>query len=242
MLSGDRNNPLDRNYNPTTNTSPVNHRLTVVFDRQDSRAWSLDTGSGPDTGILNANLQDFTGNDVSTTPANRCSDTIFRYITPGCPDYYLAPFTPGAPPVPLTPKFGYYINFPSKTTDGFISKGINPALVVAGSLFYTYFSPESADPCTGGAGTSYSKLICDVLNPIRTDTRTGYLCRSGLEETWIGVASDYIALGTRSAIQAGTKTYVNPDPKGTQTKPELHTTQGNPSQRFPKTRVWRTVR
>ena len=131
LVSGDRNNPLDRSYAAGTNPAPTNHRLTVVFDRQDSRAWGFDTAGGPDTGIGTTNLRNFTANEVTSTPGTLCTDSLFKLITPGCDDYYLAPKTG-------TPSFGYYVAFPSAASGtGFVAKGINPPLVVAGSLFYS---------------------------------------------------------------------------------------------------------
>ncbi len=241
MISGDRNNPLDFKYDLISNLAPDHHRLTVVFDRQDSRAWDLDTPSGPDAGIKDENLMNFTANNVSATPSNRCSDPVFQYITPGCPKYYLAPFDPGPPVTPLAPKFGYYINFPS-ISGGFIPKGINPPIVVAGSLFYSYFKPLEATVCVGGSGNTLSWFTGDVMNPIVTDSRSGLASTSGLKDTWVGVASDYIAVGTRAVLQGGAVTASNPQPGASLTTPEIHTTQGNSFTRFPKPRVWRTVR
>ncbi|MBK8794214.1 MAG: hypothetical protein IPN59_14140 [Holophaga sp.] len=235
MISGDRNNPLDTDYNATTDIAPVKHRLTLVFDRQDSRAWSLDTGNGPDAGIQDKNLKDFSNNKYTGTasPANVCSDSIFKYISPGCSDYYLAPAAG-------SPYFGYYINFPSMANK-FLAKGINPPIVVAGSLFYSYFLPDTANPCTGGSGNTFSWFTADVMNPLVSDSRTSVASRSGQSDKWAGVASDYIALGTRAVLQGGTVPVSNPQPGESLTTPEVHTTQGTPAQRYPKPRVWRTV-
>jgi hypothetical protein len=239
MVSGDRNNPLDFQYGPG-NPAPNHHRLTVVFDRQDSRAWGLDAAGGYDTGITDSDLANFTGNNVSSTPANACSDGLFQLITPGCPTYYLAPYTPGSPPSPTTPKFGYYLNFPS-IANNFIPKGINPPMVVSGSLFYSYFTPATADPCTGGSGNTYSWFTTDVMNPIVDDTRTGFVPTSGKKDTWAGVASDYIALGTKGVLQGGTVPKANPVAGAALVTTEIHTTMGPGSNRYPKVRVWRTV-
>jgi hypothetical protein len=233
MVSGDRNNPLDELYNTTTDVIPVRHRLTVVFDRQDSRVWNMDSAAGPDTGIKNINLSDFTANNVTSTPATACSDSLFKYITPGCADYYLAPTTGD-------PKFGYFINFP-KIAKGFVPKGINAPIVVANGLFYSYFSPNTADPCTGGSGDTNSWYTTDVMNPIVSDSRSTLAVKSGQKDTWAGVASDYIALGTRGVLQGGAVKVANPQPGASLTTPELHSTQGAVSLRFPKPRVWRTV-
>jgi hypothetical protein len=239
MVSGDRNNPLDFQYG-AGNLAPNHHRVTVVFDRQDSRAWGKDSASGYDPGVKDADLKNFSGNLVSSTPANACSDGVFQQITPGCPNYYLSPYTPGPPSTPGDPKFGYYINFPS-IANNFIPKGINPPIVVAGSLFYSYFTPATADPCTGGTGNTYSWFTTDVLNPIVSDSRTGASPVSGLKDSWVGVASDYIALGTKAVLQGGTVASNDPTPGASTTTPEIHTTPTPRSGNFPKTRVWRTV-
>lgn len=239
MVSGDRNNPLDRDYDASINPAPVNHRLTVVFDRQDSRAWNLDTATGPDAGIKTANLKNFSNNIVSSTLANACGDAVFGQITPGCPNYYLSPYS-GLPPTPGTPAFGYYINFPS-TAGGFIPKGINPPLVVAGSLFYAYFAPSTSDPCTGGSGSTNSYLTTDVMNPLVSDTRGGLVSVSGLKFTWAGVASDFFAIGTRAVLQGGALAVSNPQVGQSATTMGINTIQGSATQRFPKPRVWRTV-
>ena len=238
LVSGDRQNPLDRSYVAVTNPAPTRHRLTVVFDRQDSRAWGFDTEGGPDTGMATTNLRNFTDNAVSSTPAAACTDSLFQAITPGCDSYYLAPKTG-------TPSFGYYLNFPAAASGtGFVPKGINPPLVVGGSLFYSYFTPVTSNPCTGGSGTTSSWLVADVMNPIVTDSRSGLSITSGLKFTWSGVASDFLALGTRSVLQGGMKEVTAADAsKGTAavTAMSLSATSTSATERYPKARVWRTV-
>jgi hypothetical protein len=238
MVSGDRNNPLDFQYG-VGNPAPNHHRVTVVFDRQDSRAWGKDAAGGFDTGITDTDLKDFSLNMVSNANTTSCADGIFQWITPGCPKYYLSPYTPGSPPVPVNPDFGYYINFPS-ITNHFIPKGINPPIVVAGSLFYSYFTPATADPCTGGTGNTFSWFTTDVMNPIVSDARTTTSAKSGQKDKWVGVASDYIALGTKAVLQGGTVDTHNPAPLPP-TSLEIHTTATPQTGKFPKVRVWRTV-
>jgi hypothetical protein len=233
LVSGDRNNPTDQFYLPVS-TKPDHHRLTVVFDRQDSRAWSLDTEAGPDAGITDSQLSNFTGNIVTANPVTACS-TIWKDITPSCPDFYLAPS------ITTNTKFGYYLNFDS-ISNTFVPKGINTPSVVAGSLFYTIFKPTSYDPCGGGAGISYTNVVADVISPLAKDTRSGIANLSGNLGSWIGVASDYTAFGTRGVIQGGTVAQSNPPPGGVQTTIEMKTLLGSPKERFPKARVWRTVR
>jgi hypothetical protein len=139
------------------------------------------------------------------------------------------------------PLFGYFINFPT-VANGFLPKGINTPMVVAGSLFYSYFAPEDADPCTGGSGKTYSWMMSDVVNPIVTDTRSNVSAKSGLKDVWASVSSDYFALGTRGVLQGGVVPNPNPPPGASKTTPEIHTTLGAQQQRYPKALVWRTVR
>jgi len=238
MVSGDRNNPLDYEY--TSANVPDNHRLTVVFDRQDGEAWKNAAGM-VNGAITDGALADFSASIASGTPSDPCGDPLFRLITPGCSDYYLAPAL-------RDPKFGYCINFPPKKaysiafpprSGWFIPKGINPPTIVSGSLFYTIFKPAAADPCTGGLGTSESWVIADVINPLKEDRRydgdqDGTLMYSHMINEWGGVASNYIQLGTRGVLQGGT-------PVGGGTL-EIRTTKASPSKGFPRPRVWRVVR
>ena len=58
MVSGDRNNPMDMSYTSDAgNTKPTQHRLTVVFDRQDSKKLGLDDAGG----IKDSDLVDMSG-------------------------------------------------------------------------------------------------------------------------------------------------------------------------------------
>jgi len=235
MVSGNRNDPLDFGTD-----KPANTRLTVVFDRQDSRAWSLDTAAGPDNGIktddqlLNAGKWGANGANSSTLAYGDAN------ITTGT-SYYLAPTASS------DTKFGYYVTFPDKQQDSVVStlyhysKGINPPIVVAGSAYYSYFTTTAADTCTGGSGFTYSNLICDVMNPVVSDTRAGLICTSGKVDTWVNVASDYSMLGAPGVQQAGTRATTDSAGKTT-TYMDTNTYLGQGQQRYPMARVWRTVR
>jgi hypothetical protein len=240
MVSGDRYDPTD---DPTTYpgyttwpglTRPDHFRLTVAFDRQDSRAWSLDSASSPDTGIQDSNLYNFTNEIISSNPAgSACGDALWQYITPGCSNYYLAPSSG-------TPDFGYYVNFPSISGNGFIDKGISSPIVVSGSLFYSYFAPSSYDPCSGGSGTTYTGLIASALNPIVKDERTGLAVLSGIIYSWNGLASGLQAYGSQGVIQGGAGTTSNGS-GGSNTSLLMQTFQASSAQQHPKVRVWRPV-
>jgi hypothetical protein len=232
MESGDRYNPMDGTYYLGT---PTNFRLGVVFDRQDSRTWGFDSQNGPDAGIQDINLKNFTGNTFTASSALSCSDPIGQYITPGCSNYYLDPSGTGA-----TTYFGYYVNLGSAVS-GFLPKGITTPEVVSDSLFYTYFTPSVYDPCMGGSGTSYTNLIADVINPIVVDNRAGLVAASGQLFTWSGVASSLSPFGTRGVIQGGTIPVSNPVAGQPSTTPIMKTFLGNNPNQYPKVLVWRTV-
>ncbi|MCL1893298.1 MAG: PilC/PilY family type IV pilus protein [Holophagaceae bacterium] len=243
MVSGDRNNPVDYYESDLAYPKPTqNHKLTVVFDRQDLDAWSGKAGIDSDSinpgggTITNNALRTFSGSISNTASSAPCNDTWLQLVTPSCPNYYLAP-AGGA-----NPYFGYYIDFP-KVNDKFLPKGINTPMVVSGSLFYTIFTPESADPCSGGHGVSHSWVIADVLNPLKEDTNTDARLHSGLAATWSGVASDYIQVGTAGVLQGGTPMAgAEGGAGGSSDSLEIKSIMADPSQGYPKPRVWRVVR
>ena len=238
MVSGDRNDPIDLGTN-----TPANTRLTVVFDRQDSRSWGLDTTSGPDTGICTDSQLLAAGKWGSSGLISSTLASGDAAITYGSSTYYLGPVTAS------DTKFGYYATFPDKQADATVSslyhysKGINPPIVVSGSLFYSYFTPTTADTCTGGSGYTYSNEICNVMIPIVSDSRTYLSCTSGKVDTWINVASDYSILGAPGVQQAGTRaTTDSADITKQITYMDTSTYLGQSQSRYPKARVWRTVR
>jgi hypothetical protein len=232
MVSGDRNNPLDYGSN-----NPANTRLTMVFDRQDSRAWGLDSSTGPDKGIntdtmlLNAGKWAANGAIATTLTDASASLTVGT-------SYYLAPS------VPANTKYGYYVTFPDVATDlsGTLhySKGINTPSVVSNTVFYSYFTPTASDPCTGGSGFTYTDKICDVMTPIVSDARTTLACVGGLVDTWVNIASDFTVLGTPGVQQAGTRSTTTNGVTTTYT--DTNTYLGNTKAIYPRARVWRTVR
>jgi hypothetical protein len=238
MVSGDRNNPLDRSYT-TGNPSPTQHQLTVVFDRQDSRAIGLDTANGPDTGITigatgNKYLEPLDKTLVtSNTPSGSC-DTIWGLLDSTCPNYILGQ-TGGL-------KYGYYLTFPPKS-GAFVPKGINPPIVVNNSLFYSYFTPTASDPCTGGTGNTTSSVLTNLLKPIANQSSaTGLGFISGaLGTTWTGVASNYFVVGTTSVLQGGTIPVANPIPGGATTTLAIQSSKTSPTSNYARIRVWRSV-
>ncbi|WP_005033769.1 PilC/PilY family type IV pilus protein [Holophaga foetida] len=248
MESGDRNNPLDQGY--ATGTAPDNHRLTVIFDRQDSAAW---TGADPiiiQDQVTRASATDGgSGRVMDAYPLSGTAYTSFKaedaVISPGNDAYYLAPMTGTGGSRTMdtdNTKFGYYRHFPNKAaTTTYLPKGINTPAVVSGSLFYSYFTPTAVDICIGGSGNTTSSLICDVLNPIVDDNRPGLSCDSGIYYTWYGTASDYIPFGTRGVIQIGTNAATDSQTLKVTTSLATKTIPGQSKVQYPKPRVWRTV-
>jgi hypothetical protein len=241
MASGDRNNPLDQNY--ATGTRPSNHRISVVFDRQDSLAW----GSVVDPIVIQDQTTPASATDsgsgqvMDAYPGGTSLQAGNAVISPGTSAYYLAPRDAFGNQDTAKTKFGYYRKFPdiaSGTT--FVSKGINTPIVVAGTLFYSYFTPKKADICTGGSGNTYTDMICDVMNPIAYDSRTNVTCVSGEKITWYGPASDFIPVGTRGVIQIGTEATTDASGKVT-TFLGAQTVTGQSRGQYAKPRVWRTV-
>jgi hypothetical protein len=110
---------------------------------------------------------------------------------------------------------------------------------VAGSLFYSYFTPTAADPCTGGTGTTYTDLLCSAINPSLVNNATN-ACQNGQATYWMGVASNLTTYGTKGVIQAGTvaaPTTLNP----AATAMSIQTLLGQPQGLYPKIRTWRTI-
>ncbi len=127
-------------------------------------------------------------------------------------------------------------------SNSYLPKGLTEPMVVAGSLFYSYFSPDAADPCLGGSGTTTTRKICDVILPIFDDTRTTVSCKSSVVDTYVGVASAFAAYSTRGVIQAGAVPVNSPPPGTSATTPVINTILGRAQERYPRPRVWRTVR
>jgi hypothetical protein len=240
MISGDRNNPLDSNY--TSTTTPKQHQLTVVFDRQDSRNLGLDNAAGTDplaggsdTGIRpnDTLLVSLSESPLTSTPTDDLTDPVFDVFTPGSSNFYLGTSTAA--------KYGYYFLLPS-ISNKFVPKGINTPLVDANTLFYSFFTPTSSDPCTGGTGYTFSGTIANVMDPIFDDTRsnislpsTGWIPGTSVAQ-WNGVTSNFFAIGTTSVVQGGTIT----TPAGG-TAMALQSWQTTQTSLFPKIRVWRSV-
>jgi len=219
-VTGDRMNPLDQLYG-SNNPKPTQHRLNVFFDRQDSALLGIDANGANDGWMY-----DFTNNSRPGLPA----------LDPSNKDYY------------LKSKLGYYINFPSYSSD-FVAKGVIPPLLLGGAIFYSAFLPTSVDPCSGGQGETYTYRICNVIHPVASNSDAAYLvdvdgCKSGRVLKFSGVAGQLAARSPITVVQAG----VNPiatdgSGNGDAVKGlQIKSMQGTLENRFVRPRMWRSVR
>ena len=214
FVTGDRNNPLD-DYTNTPWKAPVQHTLNVVFDRQDQN-----------TALNFSNLSVIAPLTVTT-------------LGSGSPAY-------------LTTTFGYAVNFapsPGITTQpaNYIPKGINAPTVLDGNLFYSVFDPSAAT-CNGGDGLTTTYQICNVMLPYvntaaaSSGTAIGG-CLNGAVLSWTGVASNINAKTILVGAQAGNTSGsgMNNDPNNPNQNLTIQNVTVNGTDRFPKTRIWRTV-
>ncbi|HEX9082522.1 MAG TPA: hypothetical protein VF768_09595, partial [Holophagaceae bacterium] len=212
-----RNNPLDYLMKPAN--TPTGHEVMVLFDNQ-----RADTGAKP-----------ITSTDLYVVPNTAATSPTPPEVIPGNTKFYLA-----------NSKRGYEIAFPAPS-GGFIPKGINEPLVLGGAMFFSYFSPKSADACSGGSGQTYANRICDVLYPVyqgNTTTVTNSYsgpCVGGNVFTWTGVATNFSARSTVSVNQAGLVS-TTPPTGGTTTSTQIRTIFGQVKDRLPRPRSWRSVR
>jgi len=218
LVSGNRYDPLDLGYANKNaaplKTQPSQHKITVVFDRQDSgdAAVAVDTN-----GIADTQLQAV---DATTSLAT---------VTPGNPAYFLA-----------SGKYGWSMTFPARGTASFVSKGIVPPMVLMGVVFYSYFTPMTVDPCSGGTGYSYTRRVCDVMRPQYANTVAVQGCTSGEVASWWGVASNLASKSVIAVIQAGNVSVTDPI-KGVTQQLTTKTFTGRYSNQFTQPRTWRSV-
>jgi hypothetical protein len=217
---------MDRNYTGVSpNTKPTQHRLTVLFDRQDSYKLGIDTAGGITSSTL-ANLSSQT-------------DPAATVIQPGHTDFY------------LNDKYGYYLNFPARTgSQEFVSKGMVTPIVLTGKLFYSYFSPTgyaNSNPCSNGTGSTATVQICNVMTPTFPGTGVAWDptnkvqgCASGEIFTWTGLASRFTPKSILSVLQAGMMpAAVNPTTSDPNLK--IKSFDGSLDKAFAGPKVWRTI-
>ncbi len=228
FVTGDRNNPLD-SMTYLGWQKPAQHRLNVLFDRQDNLNNILTSGSPLSAGNLM---------DASTGTAASFSSTSSTYFLKPAQGYY-----------------GYYINFPSLTSNGgtFVPKGIVSPLLLDGALFYSVFSPTTTS-CAGGAGLTDTYRICNVMQPTvnvaaswsatnaNSVTTPINNCSSGKVLEWTGVASILalrsVLAGVQAGMTGGSGVNINASQPQNLVLQDL-TVQGTGA--FSKIRVWRVV-
>lgn len=228
FVTGDRNNPLDLYYAAPWN-KPDQHRLNVLFDRQDSYLEGLDTN-----GISNAQM-------ASAGPSPDFPNLSDDERTPSHSSYY------------LKSKYGYYIRFPHRTTTPggqFVPKGMFSPLALNGRIFYSYFNPTEANPCTGGTGVTETFRVKNVMLPdastsdIPIDPVTGKPVddRSGKILRWTGVSSPFAIRSVTTGMQAGMSggSWTNTNPNAPQNM-QMQSLDIGSSDIYAKPRVWRTV-
>jgi Tfp pilus tip-associated adhesin PilY1 len=216
LVSGDRNNPLDRNY--TTATMPTRHRLTVVFDNQEA---TLGT-----TPILTTNLYDVPDSPAGTTPPE---------VVPGSSSYYLA-----------KGKRGYDILFPAKTGGFLPKGINEPLVLGGALLFSYFMPTLSDPCSGGSGTTSTNRVcdvLAPVYmgNTTLAANAYGVACQGGQVFTWSGVATSFSARSTVTANQAGMLATTGGTAGGGSSTTSIRTIFGQVKDRLPRPRTWRTV-
>jgi len=80
------------------------------------------------------------------------------------------------------------------------------------------------------------------MHPVYSESAaTGLAQLSGAAASWVGVASNYISVGTTSVIQGGTIKNPNTSNGAPATVLDIQSSQTQSYTRYPKIRVWRTV-
>nr|WP_320131588.1 hypothetical protein [uncultured Holophaga sp.] len=213
LSTGDRNNPLDTSYNTTDWIKPTRHRINVIFDRQDSYLLSLDTAGISATQLINASGLTSSSDELNPTKTQ----------------FYLKNY------------YGYYINFPAPS-GGFVPKGITSPLILGGRLFYSYFTPTSADPCSGGTGVTDTFRISNVMLPTPVATAAPNTYSSGWVLSWTGVASPLAVRSLATVSQSGMSGGSGTDrASGSAQNLQVQNISTGSSDIYPKPRVWRTV-
>lgn len=227
FVTGDRNNPIDIFYT-TGWPKPDQHRLNVIFDRQDSYLLGLDS-----TGMTTSNLAAAGPDPLPNLSADERN--------PAHPSFY------------LNTKYGYYVQFPARSTTtggNYVPKGMFSPMALGGHLYYSYFNPTAANPCTGGAGITETFHIKNLMFPDATnstipiDSVTGKPVddRSGKILVWSGVASPFAIRNLVTGVQAGMSggRWTNNNPSGSQSG-QMQNLPIASSFVYPMPRIWRTV-
>jgi hypothetical protein len=212
FVTGDRNNPLD-SYNYTSWTAPTQHRLNVVFDRQDIN--SLISAAG----LSNAGAGGFDTNPIDST-----------YYLKNNLGYY-ANF---APSPGITQNVAYIpkgINPPTVLDGNLFYSVFDPqtATCAGGTGITTTYQ--------------VCNVMSPVINTSFASTATAVAgCQSGAVLSWTGVASNISAQSILLAVQAGlTSGSGNTNNPASPQNLTLQNLNVSTLDKFPKVRIWRVV-
>jgi len=214
LASGDRNNPLDRNY--TALTIPTRHRAAVVFDNQEASLGA--------TTINPADLYSVPNSPAGVTPAD---------VVPGSATFYLA-----------NGKRGYSLLFPPKAGSFIPKGVNEPLVLGGALFFAYFTPTLSDPCSGGSGITSSNRVCDVLYPVYQGNTTLvtnsyGVACQSGNVFTWTGVATNFSARSTVAVNQAGVVSLGGP-PAGSAV--EIKTIFGQTKDRLPRPRTWRTVR
>jgi hypothetical protein len=217
LVSGDRNNPMDRNY--TAATSPTQHQATVVFDNQQ--------GTLGDTPILPGDLYAVPNSAAGSIPAE---------VVPGNAQFYLA-----------NGKRGYDILFPPKSGDYIPKGVNDPLVLGGALFFSYFTPTFSDPCTGGLGDTNSNRVcdvLYPVYQGNTVSVSNSYYgpCQSGNVFAWSGVATNFSARSTVSVNQAGVVSAGGGGAAGGAGQTEIQTIFGQVKDRLPRPRTWRTVR
>jgi Tfp pilus tip-associated adhesin PilY1 len=216
LVSGDRNNPLDRNY--TALTTPTRHRLAVVFDNQEATLGNA--------AINQTSLYHVPDSAAGVTPSD---------VVPGSSSFYLA-----------NGKRGYDIMFPEKTGSFIPKGVNEPLVLGGALFFAYFKPELSDPCSGGSGTTNSNRVcdvlypVYQGNNTIVTNTY-GAPCQSGKVFAWSGVATNFSARSTVSVNQGGVVSLGGGTAPGSN-QMQIQTIFGQIKDRLPRPRTWRTVR
>jgi hypothetical protein len=183
FVTGDRNNPLD-NMTYQGWLKPTQHRLNVLFDRQDNLNNNL--SGGPLTASSLA--------DASSSSVSFSSSSSSYFLRTGYGYFINFPSTYAA--------------------SGYVAKGIVPPLLLDGALFFSVFSPTSTSCAGGSGETDtfrVANVMQPTLNSTSNQWNWNNASsatavngtQSGRILSWTGVASILALRSVLAGVQAG---------------------------------------
>jgi hypothetical protein len=215
FVTGDRNNPVD-DYSKAMWLSPTQHRLNVVFDRQDKS-----TVINYSSGMSDAGSSSFVSD---STNASFYLNSTFGYYQNFDPRGS-GTFTEKGIIAPTLLNGVLFYSFFNPTT----------STCAGGTGTTSTFRICNVMKPTASSSTTWNATDASTATAVNG-------CSSGMVLAWSGVASTISVRSILSGVQAGltSASGVTNDPSGTQSlKLQNLPTQG--TEAFAKVRVWRTV-